>query len=324
MTYGYQWQRCDVTGASCTPISGATAANYVVAATDVGSTLRASVTASNSAGSTTSSSAPTNVVAALPTTNSPSPAGCNGCYFDWEGNAIPGNWPGMVPSPLNSSWMFPVDNGAATAMKITTGGSPSGSNGTIASLYMGSGAQYGQHTSNGESTWYRARVRFPGGGAFVPVVGDWNMVEEWHTQFGCGALSSFVGVRGSGSNSSQPATSAQLVFALRGGSPLSGSCPNASNEIRVPLNAPLQYDHWYDIVVHFVWKPSGGSVQWYVDGQLAYENTNFPTLLTSGGQVDQPGFGVYNYRQDLFSGSSEVDFDQSLVGPTASSIGFTP
>jgi hypothetical protein len=71
-------------------------------------------------------------------------------------------------------------------------------------------------------------------------------------------------------------------------------------------------------------KPSGGSVQWYVDGQLVYQNTNFPTLLTSGGQVDQPGFGVYNYRKRLFQGASEVDFDQILIGPSASSVGFTP
>jgi hypothetical protein len=323
LTYAYQWQRCGSGGGSCVPISGATAASYVLAAADVGSTLRASVTASNSAGSATASSDATTVVGALPTASSSSPSSCNGCYFDWEGDAIPGKWPGMVPSPLSSSWMFPVDNGAATAIKITTGGSPSGSNGTIASLYFGSGGQSGQHTANGESAWYRMRVRFPSG-SFVATVGDWNMVEEWHTQFGCGALSSFVGVRGSGSNSSQPATGSQLVLALRGGSPTSGTCPNASTEIRVPDPAPLLYDHWYDIVVHFVWKPAGGSVEWYVDGQRIYQNASFPTLLTSNGQVDQPGFGVYNYRMDAFAGSSEVDFDQTLIGPSASSVGFTP
>jgi hypothetical protein len=324
MTYSYQWQRCDGSGASCAPVFGATAASYVLAAADVGSTLRASVTASNSAGSATASSTATASVGALPTPSSPSsPSSCNSCYFDWEGNA-PGNWPGVVPSPLNSSWMFPVDSGAATAIKITTGGSPSGSNGTIASLYFGSGSQYGQHTANGESTWYRERIRFPGGGLYVPVVGDWNIHNSWHTQFGCGALSNFVGVRGSGSNSSLPATSAQLVIALRGGTLGSGSCPDATQEVRYADPAPLLYDHWYDIVVHFVWKPSGGSVQWYVDGQLIYSNSSLSTLLTYNGQVDQPGFGIYNYRQDMFSGSSRVDFDQTLIGPTAASVGFTP
>jgi hypothetical protein len=320
MTYTYQWQRCNSVGSICSAISGATSSSYVPATADVGSTLRASVTASNSAGTASASSNPTAVVAAAPSASS----SCNGCYFNWEGNAIPGNWPGGVPNPINSSWMFLVDNGTAAALEIHTDNtSLNSSGGDIASLYFASGRQSGQHTANGESTWYRMRVRFPSG-SYVPVVGDWNLHEEWHTQFGCGALNSFVGVRGSGSNTSQPATSAQLVLALRGGSPLSGSCPNASNDFRVPLNAPLQYDHWYDIVVHFVWKPSGGSVQWYVDGQLAYQNTNFPTLLTSGGQVDQPGFGVYNYRQRLFQGASEVDFDQTLIGPTASSVGFTP
>jgi hypothetical protein len=61
--YAYQWQRCDKSGASCAPIEGAIAQSYVIRAADLGSTLRAAVTASNSAGpSTPASSAPTAVV----------------------------------------------------------------------------------------------------------------------------------------------------------------------------------------------------------------------------------------------------------------------
>jgi len=62
-TYAYQWQRCNSSGATCSPISGATTHLYTVASADVGSTLRATVTASNSAGSSTpASSAQTAVV----------------------------------------------------------------------------------------------------------------------------------------------------------------------------------------------------------------------------------------------------------------------
>jgi subtilisin family serine protease/fibronectin type 3 domain-containing protein len=49
-SYAYQWQRCDSTGANCTAVEGATTSTYVIKSTDVGSTLRVAVTASNSAG----------------------------------------------------------------------------------------------------------------------------------------------------------------------------------------------------------------------------------------------------------------------------------
>jgi hypothetical protein len=62
ITYAYQWRRCAPDGGSCSDIAGADVADYVVAEADLGSTLRLAVTASNSAGSATSTSAPTAVV----------------------------------------------------------------------------------------------------------------------------------------------------------------------------------------------------------------------------------------------------------------------
>lgn len=311
MTYSYQWQRCASGGGSCAPISGATAASYVPAAADVGSALRASVTASNSAGSATASSNSTTTVTVPTSTGS----ACSGCYFDWEGDAIPGKWPGVDPAG-RPDVVFPVDGGSATAIKIATGGTNCCASGTLASLYISSNGQSGQHTADGESTWYAVRVRFPSG-KYNAAVGHWNMATEWHTDDTCGQLSSFFGVLGSGT-SGQPATSAQLTFVLRGGT------SSAPQEIEKPLGAPLLYDHWYNVVFHWIWKPSGGTLEWYVDGQLAYRNTNFSTLYTCGSHVDQPGFGLYNYRANQFSDSSEIDFDQTLIGPTAASIGFTP
>ena len=57
-TYTYQWQRCDAAGANCSAISGATSATYQPGPADVGKTLRAVVTATNSAGSDTQTTAP--------------------------------------------------------------------------------------------------------------------------------------------------------------------------------------------------------------------------------------------------------------------------
>ena len=48
-SYNVQWERCDSTGASCQPISGATSNSYKVAAGDAGHTLRVQESATNPA-----------------------------------------------------------------------------------------------------------------------------------------------------------------------------------------------------------------------------------------------------------------------------------
>jgi hypothetical protein len=61
-TYGYQWQRCDATGANCADVPGATAATYAVTDADVGATLRVVVTATDRFGSAQATSLVTAVV----------------------------------------------------------------------------------------------------------------------------------------------------------------------------------------------------------------------------------------------------------------------
>jgi len=65
-SYGYQWARCDTSGAGCVALSGATSSNYALTSADAGLTMRVTVTASNSAGSSSTTSAPTGVVANAP------------------------------------------------------------------------------------------------------------------------------------------------------------------------------------------------------------------------------------------------------------------
>ena len=62
--YAYQWQRCDSSGNNCVDISGATSNSYDLVAADVGSTLRATVTATNNTGPATATTAATGVVSA--------------------------------------------------------------------------------------------------------------------------------------------------------------------------------------------------------------------------------------------------------------------
>jgi subtilisin family serine protease len=62
-TLAVRWERCDSIGASCTAIVGAESPSYVLSEADVGATLRAVVTATNSAGSASAVSALSAVVA---------------------------------------------------------------------------------------------------------------------------------------------------------------------------------------------------------------------------------------------------------------------
>jgi hypothetical protein len=62
-TTSYAWQRCDATGAACSPIPGATQSSYAPTAADRGATLRVAVTGRNEVGSATAVSDPTAPVA---------------------------------------------------------------------------------------------------------------------------------------------------------------------------------------------------------------------------------------------------------------------
>lgn len=59
ITFGYQWQRCDSSGGSCSNIIGATSRSYTLTAADVNRTIRVVVTARNSVGSRSRTSVPT-------------------------------------------------------------------------------------------------------------------------------------------------------------------------------------------------------------------------------------------------------------------------
>lgn len=70
-SFAYAWSRCDATGSSCSAIGGQMAHSYQLQQVDAGTTLRATVTATNSAGSTAVTTVPTAVV--------PGPAPSTGC-----------------------------------------------------------------------------------------------------------------------------------------------------------------------------------------------------------------------------------------------------
>jgi hypothetical protein len=77
ISYGYQWRRCDPTGAACAGISGANARLYDLKGADVGHTLRVHVAAKDTTGTQSDTSAPTAVItaAAAPPPATGCPAG---------------------------------------------------------------------------------------------------------------------------------------------------------------------------------------------------------------------------------------------------------
>ena len=64
ISYVYQWQDCDSLGEGCVDIAGASSSSYTLQASDVGSTVRVVVTASNAGGSASASSEASTVVTA--------------------------------------------------------------------------------------------------------------------------------------------------------------------------------------------------------------------------------------------------------------------
>jgi hypothetical protein len=91
-TFTYAWERCDSGGNNCAPIAGASAPGYTPVAADVGSTLRALVTATTTAGSVTATIAQTAPITIAAPVNSATPV--------ISGNAVTG----QTLSASNGSW----------------------------------------------------------------------------------------------------------------------------------------------------------------------------------------------------------------------------
>ena len=114
ITFTYQWQRCNTSGASCSNISGATSETYTLVSDDVGHTTVVVVTAHNSAGSASKPSAATAVVTgATPPANTVAPVITGSAAVGWTLNASTGTWSGTTPITYAYQWRRCATNGAS-------------------------------------------------------------------------------------------------------------------------------------------------------------------------------------------------------------------
>jgi hypothetical protein len=121
-SYGYQWEDCNSSGASCSEIADATSSSYELASRDVGRTLRVVVTAANAGGSAKASSEATSVVVALAPSNTVLP---NVTGTPQEGktlSATEGTWTG---SPTSYSYQWEDCNSSGGSCSAISGASSS-------------------------------------------------------------------------------------------------------------------------------------------------------------------------------------------------------
>jgi RNA polymerase sigma factor (sigma-70 family) len=117
-TFAYQWEDCDAGGGNCAPIAGATSSTYVLAGTDVGSTVVVVVTATNSAGSASAASSPTGVVSAAATavSNTAAPLVSGSAVQGSTLTASQGSWSGS-PATFAYQWQD-CDSGGTNCTPI--------------------------------------------------------------------------------------------------------------------------------------------------------------------------------------------------------------
>lgn len=104
LSYAYQWEACNSSGAECSSIAGATASTYRVITSQIGGTLRAVVTASNGGGSASATSAASAVVVAGLPVNTVLPEISGTAMEGQTLSASTGTWAGTPPFTYTYQW----------------------------------------------------------------------------------------------------------------------------------------------------------------------------------------------------------------------------
>ncbi len=147
--FGYQWERCDSTGANCAAIPAATGPSYLLGHGDVGSTVRVAVSATNAGGSSAPTlSAQTPVVEPLAPSNTVTPAISGAAQVEQTLSAAAGTWAGTPPLSYTYEWLR-CDSTGANCLPISLAG---GQTYTTVSADVGSTLRVAVTASNSAGT----------------------------------------------------------------------------------------------------------------------------------------------------------------------------
>lgn len=184
--------------------------------------------------------------------------------------------------------------------------------------------------------WLRTSVMFPstatisssglsGGAPFAPTTGEWNWFLVFHNDSSplpnCakefGNISLDVKTDDPVVSGVVGTNNVRIALRIMGGNDCS---PNI-----VWVNGPpLQWDHWYEILLRIKWDPKGGIVEWYLDNlsDPYYSNRKIPTLFTRPKGYVSPSYTtltVANYRLHA-PWNSTIYVGPLMVGSTKSSV----
>ena len=119
LAYAFQWRRCDEEGESCKDIPGATTLQYTLLGSDVGSTLKVSVTASNGPVSEVAESDLTEVVQAAEAPANEAPPIVSGELIEIQTlEAERGEWSGSEPLSFSYQWQACEPGKPASCLNI--------------------------------------------------------------------------------------------------------------------------------------------------------------------------------------------------------------
>jgi hypothetical protein len=202
------------------------------------------------------------------------------------------------------------------------------------SVYLWEPSQYWNYQSH--EIWLRTSVLFPsaatisssglGGEApFAPTTGEWNWFLEFHNDSSpmpaCAKefanISLDVKTDDPIVSGGVGAQNARMAMRIMGGN-------DCDPNIVWVDGPPLQWDHWYEMLLHITWDPRRGIVEWYLDDFSApyYSNPKIPTLFTRPKGYVSPSYTtltVPNYRLHA-PWNSTIFVGPLVVGSTRKSV----
>jgi hypothetical protein len=204
---------------------------------------------------------------------------------------------------------------------------------TLVSLYLTANTAHSGYQMAAEETWYRVKLGWLADNVFASAQS--NFTVEWHTDSDTqsqGGNSPALMVR-CDFPAYQPGINPKIHVVWRSGSPSSptetwwpsidGSGAFIQRQGIVPA-----FGHVYDMVWHVIWSSSSsvGLMEWWVD-EVLQVSKQMATLYTNPNLAPfnqaYMTFGLYNYRYNVV-GDAATYFGDTLIGPSAASIGFTP